>query len=75
MPLAFSGTVASVAPPSLKVTLPVGVAPGPLTVAAKVTGLPTVPGLVELVSLTVLAARFTVRLSEPVLVRYAPLPE
>ena len=38
----LSGTVPSAVEPSVKVTVPVGVPPGPDTVAVKVTACPTV---------------------------------
>ena len=56
-PELFSGTVASVVEPSLKVTEPVGVALPEfgVTVAVNVTDCPTVEGFTELVSVVVVS--------------------
>ena len=47
---ADSGLVPSTVPPSLNVTVPVGVPPVPVTVAVKVTGWPALLGFCEEVS-------------------------
>ncbi len=61
-PLALSVPVPSVVAPSLKVTVPVGVPPAPVTVAVKVTDWPKVEGLADEPSAVVVSALATVRL-------------
>jgi hypothetical protein len=55
-----------VVPPDLKLTVPLGVPPGPETVAVRVVEAPTVVGLGEEVRVVELEAALTVREREPV---------
>lgn len=65
----------SVAAPSRKATVPVGVSPGPPTVAVKVTGVPCAEGVPEVASRTVAAPLFTVWLrGAEVAARWLGLP-
>ena len=73
---AFSVTVASVLPASLKVTVPVGVPPdADVTCAVNVTATPTADGLSEELSVVVVAIFCTVCLSAPeMLFKKVPSP-
>ena len=63
--LPLSAPVPSVVEPSLKVTVPVDVPPGALTVAVKVTGWPYADGFSEEASAVLVLAWFTVCDSAP----------
>src|SRR5712692_296323 len=76
-PPAPNGMVPRVVPPSLKVTVPVGEGPDPVTVARKVTELPYVEGLGEDVTTVVVGALVTtwVRTGEVLPVKLASPPK
>src|ERR1041385_3068040 len=59
-PDAFTVPVPKLVFPSKNVTVPVGTAPDPETVAVKVTACPNADGLADEARVVVLAARFTV---------------
>jgi hypothetical protein len=64
--MAWEAQPVMVVPPFLKLTVPLGVTPGPETVAVSVVEAPTVVGLGEEVRAVELAAALTVREREPV---------